>query len=760
MSDHPIDPRDVLISLVTAALTAAEADAAAPDTGLIFRPEWRPEPRTRGSMSQPSGTPGLQQDQPLLSPDPLAQRTPAPEYAPPPVSVSVPPLPATSTPASPPQPQLQEDAVAELLKKNQDVFDKVINHPFPRAFGDGTASLDGFRYYMIQDKMYLETCARLKMMAVAASPEYEALEIFSVRHKSSLEYVEKLKEICITMLGIPESTINATPRSVELDASECFYMACLRKEDALLGYYVVLLPCVLTYWRIAERLMNDLSTAKNEHHVVYHPAWTVVNYDDSSVGKYTKFINENIAAKGGVDRWNHIFRIACMLEAELFNTGLKPCTPFQIIPDGTYSIHISSVDGVVLAIQDVKGLLRPPLDKLLGGYFPSDAGSSQTVSVVGMKKTGGDNERGHVFATKAGYAFKNTGTGLYLGISTHADRGKGRILQAVLDPYYWWINPVSSQPDQGSSVYQYVVLQSMKRECKRASTDKGPIQIIAHENSQLSCQMWSFNHKFEQLEYAQINPDAHKWTEYGNAEQGSEPQKTQAMNTGLGAELVAEMKKLVDKHSSEMKNLKEEMVEAIAAMGAEFDRRIKEMEERAKEQKEATDRTHRDLLRCIPEHVLRSIRAQICRWESFSGTFHSASFNPAPIKYYVDGTHFRFVGRTKPARRVPGWLSSLTEEQTVDPNSGPETPYTYQVLVGDMSRLLWAPCHGRFEVKSIGYNPVPGWDKEVGEGTDSLFIARFSSKGQILTKVKEGDESVKYGYDSAQDYEVLCYKDL
>jgi len=63
--------------------------------------------------------------------------------------------------------------------------------------------------------------------------------------------------------------------------------------------------------------------------------------------------------------------------------------PFQIIPDGTYSIHISSVESVVLGIQNIKGLLQPPLDKVLGAYFPSDV----EFSVVGMNKTGGDNER-------------------------------------------------------------------------------------------------------------------------------------------------------------------------------------------------------------------------------------------------------------------------------------------------------------------------------------------------------------------------------
>ncbi|KAJ7876337.1 hypothetical protein B0H14DRAFT_3543761 [Mycena olivaceomarginata] len=208
--------------------------------------------------------------------------------------------------------------------------------------------------------------------------------------------------------------------------------------------------------------MNDPSTAKMSNlcpDVVYHQAWTIVNYDPSSVGKYPKFINENIAAKGGIDRWNYIFNIACHLEAQLFNTGLQAPTPFPIIPDGTYSIHISSLESVVLAIQNVKGFLRPPSDKLLSGYFPSDAGSS----VVGMNKTGGDNERWHVVATKAGYTFQNLGTGLYLGISTESDRKEGRILQPAFEPHYWWINPASNQPDQGSPVYQYVVLKRMAR---------------------------------------------------------------------------------------------------------------------------------------------------------------------------------------------------------------------------------------------------------------------------------------------------------
>ena len=92
---------------------------------------------------------------------------------------------------------------------------------------------------MQQDSLYLETCARLKMIAVAASPNFEDVETFEFRHKSSIEYAKKLKEICITMLGISEKTIKATCRSVELDASERFYKDSLRNEDALLGFVLI-----------------------------------------------------------------------------------------------------------------------------------------------------------------------------------------------------------------------------------------------------------------------------------------------------------------------------------------------------------------------------------------------------------------------------------------------------------------------------------------------------------------------------------------
>ena len=107
----------------------------------IESPAWYPFVLDQLSRS------GLQDQLPSAKPGCKSASAPASTITagPTPAPASTP----TPAPTSQPQSQLQEDAVAELLKRNKDVLDELINHPFPRTLGNGTASLDGFRYYMI-----------------------------------------------------------------------------------------------------------------------------------------------------------------------------------------------------------------------------------------------------------------------------------------------------------------------------------------------------------------------------------------------------------------------------------------------------------------------------------------------------------------------------------------------------------------------------------------------------------------------------------
>lgn len=493
---------EVLVSLVSAALTAAKADAA--KTGeLTWDPGWEPTPRTRKTTRPRQSSSWLREfilsRLPADLSEPLrpqqAQPAPPPSEAPP---ASAPPPSHSRGAAFPAPPSVQaepqENVVDKLVEENRDVYTELIDHTFPQALGNGSAPLDGFRYYMIQDTLYLEICARLKMSAIARAPTFEEVKNFIPRHQKSLEYVRASKETLVTKLGVPEKTVDSTKPSKELEASEEFYVTYLQKDDPYFAYYIILLPCVLSYWEIANRLVKKELSAKN---VVYHEAWTEVNDDESSATKYKKFINANIKAKGGIDKWKDMFGTACKLEAGIFNTGWKHPTPYQIIPKGTYSIH--NAESVVLANENVENFLRSPSGKLLAAYFPSDPGSS----VVGVNSTGSDNEKWDVDVTMNGYTFQNVGTKLYLGIATESGRQEYRVLKAVAKPYYWWINPYQNQQSQGSPLHQilestslrytlHADVEVLKSDNHGGSSSFSHTPVVSCENSKKPCQMWSF----------------------------------------------------------------------------------------------------------------------------------------------------------------------------------------------------------------------------------------------------------------------------
>ena len=126
------------------------------------------------------------------------------------------------------------------------------------------------------------------------------------------------------------------------------------------------------------------------------PRWTDISVC-FSLSRYTcpslifkhqiEFINENITDEYPVDLWNGIFQVSCELQVCLFNMGMRAPFPFQIIPNGTYSIFLE--DGDVLAIQNVEDSSFLPSDDPLSGYVPSDS----EWSVVGVEESGGDNEK-------------------------------------------------------------------------------------------------------------------------------------------------------------------------------------------------------------------------------------------------------------------------------------------------------------------------------------------------------------------------------
>ncbi|MEG2648759.1 MAG: thiaminase II [Anaerovoracaceae bacterium] len=67
---------------------------------------------------------------------------------------------------------------SEIFEYCKDVWDKINQHPFVEAIGNGTLDIEKFKYYIIQDNLYLLDYAKVFAMGMVKSQSEEDLRSF------------------------------------------------------------------------------------------------------------------------------------------------------------------------------------------------------------------------------------------------------------------------------------------------------------------------------------------------------------------------------------------------------------------------------------------------------------------------------------------------------------------------------------------------------------------------------------------------------
>ena len=70
--------------------------------------------------------------------------------------------------------------LTEILYEDvKDIWDGYLKHPFVSGIGDGSLSIERFRFYMLQDYLYLYDYARVYALGIVKSREPEMMQFFS-----------------------------------------------------------------------------------------------------------------------------------------------------------------------------------------------------------------------------------------------------------------------------------------------------------------------------------------------------------------------------------------------------------------------------------------------------------------------------------------------------------------------------------------------------------------------------------------------------
>ncbi|MFC4322600.1 thiaminase II [Litchfieldia salsa] len=150
-----------------------------------------------------------------------------------------------------------------LHEKLEPIWRANHNHPFVTGMGDGSLDQESFRFYMVQDYLYLIDYAKLFALGAVKADDLETMGKFAALLNSTLNEEMELHRQYAKKFGITKDDLeNANPSPITLAYSH--YMLHVAQNGTLAELVAALLPCMWSYWEIGKELSEIPGAAEHE----------------------------------------------------------------------------------------------------------------------------------------------------------------------------------------------------------------------------------------------------------------------------------------------------------------------------------------------------------------------------------------------------------------------------------------------------------------------------------------------------------------
>ena len=154
------------------------------------------------------------------------------------------------------------NTVERLLDGAKDIWMAYSEHPFVLGIRNGTLDKEKFRYYLIQDCLYLEDYAKTFAVGVAKAKSLETANLFA-KYISVMNGEMDVHNGYLARLGVTQEEIDSTPRSLD-NLSYTSYMLRVAYEEGEAEILAAILSCAYSYEIIAKNIVKNNPDSIND----------------------------------------------------------------------------------------------------------------------------------------------------------------------------------------------------------------------------------------------------------------------------------------------------------------------------------------------------------------------------------------------------------------------------------------------------------------------------------------------------------------
>lgn len=154
----------------------------------------------------------------------------------------------------------------KIYAQSMEIWPRYLQHPFVREMAEGTLPLEKFRYYMMQDYVYLRDYVKAFAISITKSDNFEEINFLCKELACTIEETFRVHVPYMRRLGITEQEIEQVVPHID-NSSYTHYMICEADAGNVLTGLVAVLNCSWAYAYIAENMVKEYPNAvKHENY--------------------------------------------------------------------------------------------------------------------------------------------------------------------------------------------------------------------------------------------------------------------------------------------------------------------------------------------------------------------------------------------------------------------------------------------------------------------------------------------------------------
>lgn len=148
-----------------------------------------------------------------------------------------------------------------LLDASREIWAGYLTHPFVRGIADGSLAVNKFRFYLLQDYLYLFDYAKVFAQGVVKSREPEIMRTYASYVASILNGEMEIHRGYMIRLGITEAQAESVKPSLS-NQSYTAYMRAVAAEEGPAEIMAAVLSCAISYEYIAKWIVENYPNAQ------------------------------------------------------------------------------------------------------------------------------------------------------------------------------------------------------------------------------------------------------------------------------------------------------------------------------------------------------------------------------------------------------------------------------------------------------------------------------------------------------------------